>query len=124
MSFSRHREIYRYDVGPRGGRAAAPSHHSDESPAGYSSAGCSPAEPASASPAASSMRGPNQRDNEIAANGEMSPICLSQAWGPVQCRITQFFGLPATVKFGTVPCSPLFPLFPPVDRHRSLRLLL
>jgi transposase InsO family protein len=50
MSFFRHGEIYRW-----GGEAAptvSPAHPIDESPAGYSLAGCSPAEPASASPAA------------------------------------------------------------------------
>ena len=50
MSFLRHREIYPSD----GGAAAqdhAPAHRLDEFPAGYSSAGCAPAEPASASPA-------------------------------------------------------------------------
>ena len=56
MSFFRHREIYRSDVGRASkGRtvlAASPDHRLDESPAGYSSAGCSPAEPASAWPAA------------------------------------------------------------------------
>jgi len=49
MSFSRHGEIYRWDgeTAP----TASPAHPIDESPAGYSLAGCSPAEPDSASPA-------------------------------------------------------------------------
>jgi transposase InsO family protein len=55
MSFSRHGEIYR----PMGSwkqsgepvSASSPAHRHDESPTGYSLAGCSPAEPASASPA-------------------------------------------------------------------------
>jgi transposase InsO family protein len=53
MSFFRHAEIYRSDRASEGrtGLAASPDHRLDESPAGYSSAGCSPAEPASASPA-------------------------------------------------------------------------
>jgi transposase InsO family protein len=55
MSFFRHAEIYRSDVGskPEGEPVAtgSPDHRLDESPAGYSLAGCSPAEPASASPA-------------------------------------------------------------------------
>lgn len=57
MSFFRHGEIYRSDR-PRttkaeaAWKAALRDHRSDESPAGYSSAGCSPAAPASASPAA------------------------------------------------------------------------
>jgi len=49
MSFSRHREIYRWDR--ETAKTASPSHLIDESPVGYSLAGCSPAEPASASPA-------------------------------------------------------------------------
>jgi hypothetical protein len=50
MSFPRHREIYppmEAQTNPVG----APAHRLDEFPAGYSLAGCSPAEPASASPA-------------------------------------------------------------------------
>ena len=54
MSFFRHREIYRSD-GKRKSRKPTgvgfPAHRFDESPAGYSLAGCSPAEPTSASPA-------------------------------------------------------------------------
>ena len=60
MSFFRHAEIYRSD-GKRRGRkkpagAGFPDHRFDESPAGYSSAGCSPAEPASASPAEADIK--------------------------------------------------------------------
>ena len=55
MSFFRHGEIYQYDEGGknRGERPKSrpPAHRPDESPAGYSSASCSPAELASASPA-------------------------------------------------------------------------
>jgi transposase InsO family protein len=55
MSFFRHGEIFRSDeqACPTGERPndRSPAHRPDESPAGYSSAGCSPAEPASASPA-------------------------------------------------------------------------
>ncbi len=54
MSFFRHGEIFRSDVGSKTKREPAetgsPEHRLDESPAGYSLAGCSPAEPASASP--------------------------------------------------------------------------
>jgi transposase InsO family protein len=54
MSFFRHGEIFQSDVGLKTEREPAktdsPDHRLDESPAGYSSAGCSPAEPASASP--------------------------------------------------------------------------
>ena len=57
MSFLRHREIYRSDglgfreSGARSGGLHAPTHRCDGFPAGYSLAGCAPAEPASASPA-------------------------------------------------------------------------
>jgi hypothetical protein len=57
MSFLRHGQIYRpMGSSPRAGGEAifcyAPAtHRLDESAAGYSLAGCSPAEPASASPA-------------------------------------------------------------------------
>jgi putative transposase len=64
VSFFRHGEIYR----PMGsakqcGEPAAtdsPAHRHDESPAGYSLAGCSPAEPASASPAEYDLHGEPQ----------------------------------------------------------------
>ena len=55
----RHGEIFRSDglglcgSGARSGRLHAPAHRLDEFPAGYSWAGCAPAEPASASPTGS-----------------------------------------------------------------------
>ena len=59
MSFFRHREIFRSDVirlvRERRNRRSRP-HRLDEFPAGYSSAGCSPAGPASASPTAFILR--------------------------------------------------------------------
>jgi Integrase core domain len=55
MSFFRHEEIYQSDVGSNSSgerpKSGPPAHRSDESPAGYSLASCSPAELASASPA-------------------------------------------------------------------------
>jgi putative transposase len=61
MSFFRHEEIYRSDIGSNvEGESAetdSPDHRLDESPAGYSLAGCSPAEPASASPTEDRIRG-------------------------------------------------------------------
>jgi hypothetical protein len=55
MSFFRHGEIYQFDVGGNSSgerpKSRPSAHRSDESPAGYSSATCSPAEPAFASPA-------------------------------------------------------------------------
>jgi transposase InsO family protein len=54
MSFFRHEEIYRSDAGSKAAGEPAETgpldHRLDESPDGYSLAGCSPAEPASASP--------------------------------------------------------------------------
>lgn len=54
MSFFRHGEIYRWDNKPaehgEPNHSSSPAHPIDESPTGYSSAGCSPAEPDSASP--------------------------------------------------------------------------
>jgi hypothetical protein len=58
--FSRHGEIYRSDVEAKGRerqlRPLPALIGVDESPAGYSSAGCSPAVPASASPTGFRMR--------------------------------------------------------------------
>jgi putative transposase len=56
MSFFRHGEIYRWDNKPgeehgEPNRFSSPAQPINESPTGYSLAGCSPAEPASASPA-------------------------------------------------------------------------
>lgn len=108
MSFLRHGEIYRSDgfSKPLEGwglgaasrwSAPGPSHRTrkkerallivrDEFPVGYSLAGCSPAEPASASPTASSMRWRLSAGNPKAANGNLSLISVSQAWGSVQAR--------------------------------------
>ena len=52
MSFRRHREIYPSNGGASR-KADAPAQRVDEFPAGYSLAGCSPAQPASASPSGS-----------------------------------------------------------------------
>jgi transposase InsO family protein len=56
MSFFRHGEIFRWDDKPglehgEPNRSSSPAHPIDESPTGYSLAGCAPAEPDSASPA-------------------------------------------------------------------------
>ena len=95
MSFFRHQEIYRSDVGRRDERIAAPYHRCDEFPAGYSLAGCSPAEPASASPANPSLGGPVSCDNCFAVNGDVSLISLSHFGAPPQA---------ATLKFPTRDC--------------------
>jgi putative transposase len=62
MSFFRHGEIYRWNdkTGEELGepnRFSSPAHPIDESPTGYSLAGCSPAEPDSASPAIEYLQG-------------------------------------------------------------------
>src|ERR1700675_3474095 len=57
MSFLRQREIYQVEVGWRGrNRGPARALRLDESPVGYSLAGCSPAEPASASPTGGTLQ--------------------------------------------------------------------
>jgi hypothetical protein len=84
MSFLRHAEIYRSDGREKAEEAAASSaHRLDEFPAGYSWAGCSPAEPACASPTSFSVSGPVHQANEFTANGIVSLIRLSQDRGPV-----------------------------------------
>ena len=95
MSFFRHEEIYHFDQGQsrkhRGGEGAilanhALAHRTDEFPAGYSSAGCSPAVPASASPAAAFIVGLIPYAKNLTANGILSLITLSQPWGSLHSR--------------------------------------
>jgi len=85
MSFLRHGEIYHC------GEGAIPqdhalAHRNDESPAGYSSAGCSPAEPASASPASAILLRWFSLAKVFAANGKLSLILLSQLRGAVHTK--------------------------------------
>lgn len=110
MSFLRHAEIYRSDVGretwggapPPVGRPPAPVQERDgrsyafcsssamSSRAGYSLAGCSPAEPASASPTGSSMRWGIPAGNDLPANGNLSLISVPQHRGSVQPELRTF----------------------------------
>jgi hypothetical protein len=105
MSFLRHAEIYRSDMvcksfeswgrgtasrwsapGPakgRDGRTAPCSSSAMSFRAGYSLAGCSPAEPASASPTALSMRWGMSAGNDLSANGNLSLVSVSQHKGAV-----------------------------------------
>ena len=55
----------------------------DEFPAGYSLAGCSPAEPASASPTAPSMRWGISAGKRLPANGNLSLVSVPQHRGSV-----------------------------------------
>jgi len=105
MSFLRHAEIYRSDVvyktveslgraaasrwsapGPAEGRSprTAPCSSSAMSfRAGYSLAGCSPAEPASASPTALSIHCGLSAGNDLSANGNLSLVSVPQHRGAV-----------------------------------------
>ena len=84
MSFLRHQEIYRSDVGTyrqSGLAATPPAHRCDEFPTGYSLSGCSPAEPDSASPAISSVQLDRLAGYQKPANGNVSLFMLSQPRG-------------------------------------------
>jgi hypothetical protein len=75
MSFLRHEEIYRSNVGlgeaGSGNLSSLPALIGlDEFPVGYSLASCSPAEPASASPTANDSQQPTLPYNDSAANGD------------------------------------------------------
>ena len=109
MSFLRHGEIYPCDVGDYG-EGAIPSdhalaHRNDEFPAGYSSAGCSPAVPASASPAGAIILEYFSDAKKFAVNGKLSLIALSQLRGAV--------GSPSHVWRRLIPDCSQKGLFPP-----------
>ena len=86
MSFIRHKKIYRHDVqGEAEHRSSFPSdHRCDESSAGYSFVGCSPAAPTSASPAVPSFSLYSAAVQFSAANRNCPSIALSQPRGPLQ----------------------------------------
>jgi len=92
MSFWRHEEIYRSDVGlgeARNGNGCRRSPHSsgcDEFPVGYSSAGCSPAVPASASPPGNDSQQPMLPYNDFAASGNNPLNSVSQPKGALHKR--------------------------------------
>jgi hypothetical protein len=88
MSFFRHGEIYRpMNVENEPGRPwhdRLRPHRYDEFPAGYSSAGCAPAEPASASPAEAHLAGFGSSSTIVSqrtANCLLTP-CLTQGDNP------------------------------------------
>jgi hypothetical protein len=87
MSFLRHGQIYPFDEGAIPQDHALP-HRTDEFPAGYSSAGCTPAEPASASPAGSHLAGHRLRctiEFQRTA-GRVLTVCLSSGDHPTVGR--------------------------------------
>jgi hypothetical protein len=130
MSFLRHEEIYRSDMilaarASRGweaasrGPASKPQQRTrrkeralligtDEFPAGYSLAGCSPAEPASASPTDSSVSWKFTAGNSSSANGRLSLNSVSQAWGALQGE-ENFSGNVPSVPGFPPRLSPVFP---------------
>jgi len=83
MSFLRHGEIYHFDEGAIS-HDRAPAHRNDEFPAGYSLAGCTPAEPASASPAGRHLAGKPVRSTiEFQRTaGSVLTVCLSSGDNP------------------------------------------
>ena len=94
MSFFRHGEIYRpmdnRNVPGRSWHDRPRPHRYDEFPAGYSSAGCAPAEPASASPAEAHLAGIGQGSTielQRSVNRLLTP-CLTQGDNPKACLST------------------------------------
>ena len=88
MSFFRHEEIYRpmdsRNVPGRPRHDRPRPHRYDEFPAGYSSAGCAPAEPASASPAEAHLAGFGSSSTielQRTVNRLLTP-CLTQGDNP------------------------------------------
>ena len=132
MSFSRHEEIYR----PMGGanRLGRPTcghpsaHRYDEFPAGYSLAGCAPAEPASASPAGghrAGQSGSSTIEKQRTAN-RLLTACLTQGDNPsvvssihnkgdclilASDRLGSFGDVFSTKSFGKMFCMNDVPLF-------------
>jgi hypothetical protein len=85
MSFLRHPEIYPSDAGAS--NASARAHRTDEFPAGYSLASCSPAALAYASPAAFRLRWLCDFANRFAAIGRVSLVSVYQWKGSLQFMI-------------------------------------
>jgi hypothetical protein len=85
VSFIRHEKIYRHDVqGEAEHKSNFPiDHRCDESSAGYSFVGCSPAAPTSASPAVNSFSLYPAAVQFSAANRNCHSIELSQPRGPL-----------------------------------------
>ena len=80
MSFKGMRKsIHPMGAQPKAGQA--PAHRLDKFPAGYSLAGCSPAEPASASPVRLILLRLIAFANEVLVNGNLSLVFLSHLRG-------------------------------------------
>jgi hypothetical protein len=87
MSFLRHGEIYHFDEGAIPADHAL-AHRNDEFPAGYSLAGCTPAEPASASPAGAHLarkgfRGTMQFQRTVRS---ALTVCLTPGDNPISLQ--------------------------------------
>jgi hypothetical protein len=91
VSFMRHKKIYRCGrQGEAERKSSLPSDHRfDESSAGYSFAGCSPAAPTSASPAVNRVSLYPTAVQFSAANRNCHPIPLSQPRDPLH-RVQSF----------------------------------
>jgi hypothetical protein len=99
MSFLRHGEIYRSDVTLNQSWERQPASSPpvligyDEFPAGYSLAGCPPAEPASASPTKDDSQQPSPPYNDFSANSNNPLNFVSQSTGALQNGSTPPFGV-------------------------------
>jgi hypothetical protein len=84
MSFLRHGEIYHFDEGAIPADHAL-AHRNDEFPAGYSLAGCAPAEPAAASPAGAHLAGKGFRSTMQFQRTVRSvlTVCLTPGDNPI-----------------------------------------
>ena len=112
MSFLRHGEIYPDAVclTGTGELPTTPRTHRNEFPAGYSLAGCSPAEPASASPTALILQPFIPFVDTISANGHLSLISVSQLRGAVHfvpCSLARTQGCDFST--GAISLRPRFP---------------
>jgi hypothetical protein len=97
MSFFRHEEIYRpmdsRNVPGRPWHDRPRPHRYDEFPAGYSSAGCAPAEPASASPAEAHLAGFGSSSTiELQRTvNRLLTLCLTQGDNLKPCRCSDAY---------------------------------
>jgi hypothetical protein len=87
-------------AGNKGGalHALSLAHRLDESPVGYSLAGCAPAGPASALPTAINLQPSNLFGNHLPANGNLSLISLSHLRGALQLFVSKLGASPVQVR--------------------------